>query len=70
MRITINSANVKASENTETSHDEGSPFIIVSHMPIRNAPSTAPGMEPIPPNTAATNALSHGIAPAVGVIAG
>ena len=28
-------------------------MIIVSQMPIRNAPITAPGMEPMPPNTAA-----------------
>ena len=29
---------------------------LFSQMPIRNAPMTAPGMEPIPPNTAATKA--------------
>ena len=70
VRITISSANVKASEKTETFHDEGRPLIMVSQMPIRNAPMTAPGMEPMPPNTAATKDLRPGMAPAVGVMAG
>ena len=66
----MSSAKVKASENTETFHAEGRPLITVSQMPIRNAPITAPGMEPMPPNTAATKAFSPGMAPAVGVMAG
>ena len=40
----------------------------VSQMPIMNAPITAPGTEPIPPNTAATKAFSPGMAPAVGTM--
>ena len=42
--------------------------MMFSQMPIRNAPMTAPGMEPIPPNTAATKAFRPGMAPAVGVM--
>ena len=38
-----------------------------SQMPMMNAPITAPGMEPMPPNTAATKAFRPGIAPMVGV---
>ena len=68
--MTISSAKVKASENTETFHEEGRPLMMVSQMPMRNAPMTAPGMEPMPPNTAATKDFSPGMAPAVGVMAG
>ena len=35
---------------------------------MMNAPTTAPGMEPMPPKTAATKAFRPGIAPAVGVM--
>ena len=34
-------------------------------MPSTRPPMKAPGMEPIPPNTAAVNALIPGIAPVV-----
>ena len=62
-RITIRRANVNASENSVR------PSILIrfSQMPIRNAPIIAPGIEPMPPNTAATNAFRPGIAPIVGV---
>ena len=40
-------------------------FEMFSQLPIRNAPMTAPGMEPMPPNTAATKAFKPGIAPEV-----
>ena len=43
------------------------PFMMFSQMPITKAPITAPGIEPIPPKTAATKALRPGIAPTVGV---
>ena len=36
----MSSAKVKASENTETFHAEGRPLMMVSQMPIRNAPIT------------------------------
>ena len=39
--------------------------MISSHKPMMKAPTTAPGMEPIPPNTAATKAFSPGIPPEV-----
>ena len=39
--------------------------MISSQRPIRNAPTTAPGMEPMPPNTAATKAFRPGIPPEV-----
>ena len=35
-------------------------------MPSRIPPTMAPGMEPIPPNTAAVNALIPGMDPVVG----
>ena len=47
---------------------KGRALMMFSQMPIRNAPMTAPGMEPIPPNTAATKAFRPGMAPAVGVM--
>ena len=46
------------------------PLIMFSQIPIKKAPITAPGIEPIPPNTAATKALSPGIPPTVGVTPG
>jgi len=49
---------------------EGSALMMVSQIPIRNAPITAPGIEPMPPNTAATKDFSPGIEPAIGVMAG
>ena len=42
-------------------------LIRFSQIPMINAPTTAPGIEPIPPKTAATNALSPGSAPEVGM---
>ena len=39
-------------------------------MPMMNAPITAPGIEPMPPNTAATNAFRPGMAPEVGMTVG
>ena len=41
-----------------------------SQIPMMKAPITAPGIEPMPPNTAATKAFRPGMAPAVGVMAG
>ena len=43
------------------------PLMMFSQIPMINAPITAPGMEPIPPNTAATKHLSPGMPPEVGV---
>lgn len=37
-----------------------------SMMPSRMPPTKAPGMDPMPPNTAATKALMPGMAPVVG----
>ena len=56
---TIRMAKVKASEKTLQSE----PLMTLSQIPMRNAPTTAPGMEPIPPNTAATKARSPGREP-------
>ena len=39
------------------------PLMTLSQIPMRNAPTTAPGMEPIPQNTAATKARSPGREP-------
>ena len=36
-------------------------------MPMTKPPSTAPGMEPMPPNTAAMNALMPGSEPISGL---
>ena len=58
----INKTKVKASLKVV----QPRPLIMFSQTPIRNAPITAPGMEPIPPNTAAVNALIPGIDPKVG----
>ena len=58
-------AKVKASEKVV----QPRPFIMFSQIPIINAPITAPGMLPMPPNTAATKALRPGMAPEVGITA-
>ena len=58
-KIIISKANVNASEKIERLD----PLINVSQIPMIKAPITAPGIDPIPPNTAATKALSQGIAP-------
>ena len=39
--------------------------MMLSQMPMMNAPTTAPGTEPMPPNTAATKAFRPGMAPEV-----
>ena len=39
-----------------------------SMSPSRIPPSMAPGIDPIPPNTAAVNALMPGMEPVVGLI--
>ncbi len=65
----ISRAKVKASEKTDTSHAEGRPLMIFSQMPMMRAPMTAPGMLPMPPNTAATKAFRPGSAPTVGTTA-
>ena len=49
---------------------KGMPPELRSQMPMIKAPITAPGMEPMPPKTAATNALRPGMEPAVGVTPG
>ena len=36
-----------------------------SQRPMMKAPTTAPGMEPMPPNTAATKAFNPGMPPEV-----
>jgi len=58
-------AKVNASENAV----RPMPLSSVSQIPMINAPMTAPGIEPIPPKTAATKALSPGIAPEDGATA-
>ena len=73
--MTISSANVKASEKVarpmgaaitpSLNSMMSRPLMMFSAMPMMNAPTTAPGMEPMPPNTAATKALRPGIAPEV-----
>ena len=45
-------------------------FPKISITPSRIPPIRAPGIEPIPPNTAATNALIPGMAPVYGVSVG
>ena len=71
----INSANVKASENVakpigpemmpSLNSMMSRPLMMFYAMPMMNAPTTAPGMEPMPPNTAATKAFRPGMAPEV-----
>ena len=39
---------------------------MASMMPSRIPPTKAPGIEPMPPNTAAVNALMPGMEPVVG----
>ena len=46
----MSSANVNASENAVSFM----PLSRFSQMPMMNAPMTAPGIDPIPPKTAAT----------------
>ena len=55
----ISRAKVKASEKML----QLEPLMTLSEMPMMKAPTTAPGMEPMPPNTAATKARSPGSAP-------
>ena len=52
-------AKVKASEKML----QLEPLITLSDRPMMKAPTTAPGMEPMPPNTAATKARSPGREP-------
>ena len=40
-------------------------LLMISMMPSSTPPSIAPGMEPMPPNTAATKAFRPGIPPEV-----
>ena len=54
---------------TRSIHDDQFIATSCSITPIINPPNTAPGIEPIPPNTAATKALIPSIPPNVGVIA-
>ena len=57
--MTMSSANVKASEKVVMlTPPIFTARIRFSHMPMINAPITAPGIEPMPPNTAATKDLS------------
>ena len=46
------------------------PLIRLSQIPMMKAPMTAPGMEPMPPNTAATKAFRPGMPPEVGTTPG
>ena len=46
IRITIRRANVNASEKVVKPR----PLMMFSQIPMINAPTTAPGIEPIPPN--------------------
>ena len=62
-------AKVKASTKV-VAPSKGRIFTKFSQMPMRKAPITAPGMEPMPPNTAATKAFRPGMAPEVGTMAG
>ncbi|VUX36674.1 Uncharacterised protein [Bifidobacterium catenulatum] len=41
-------------------------LVRLSTTPITRPPTIAPGMEPIPPSTAATNAFRPSIAPIIG----
>ena len=61
--MTISSTKVNASENVVSP----APFMMFSQIPMTNAPTTAPGTEPMPPNTAATNALRPGMEPDIGL---
>ena len=64
MRMTIRRTKVKASENVV----HPAPLMRFSQIPITKAPTTAPGTDPIPPNTAATKALRPGMAPDIGLM--
>ena len=61
--MTMSSRNVKASLKVEYP----SAVKKVSHMPMTSPPTTAPGMEPMPPRTAATKHLRPGSVPEKGV---
>ena len=60
----MSSANVNASENAVSFM----PLRRFSQMPMINAPMTAPGIDPMPPKTAATNAFRPGMAPEAGAM--
>ena len=60
----MSSANVNASENAVSFM----PFSRFSQMPMMNAPMTAPGIDPMPPKTAATKAFRPGMAPEAGAM--
>ena len=61
-KIIISNKNVNASENVEYPNATRN----VSQIPIMNPPITAPGIDPIPPNTAATKHFSPGSDPEYG----
>ena len=70
-KINISNAKVKASEKgVRLTPPMLTALIRFSHIPIIKAPITAPGIEPIPPKTAATKDLSPGMAPDVGMTEG
>ena len=62
-RIMIRTAKTIASESCEEIYA----LLKFSITPKRIPPIIAPGMEPIPPNTAATKALRPGMDPDVGI---
>ena len=62
----IKTENTIASDNCEDMYA----LDIFSITPNKIPPRNAPGIEPIPPNTAATNALIPGMEPSVGVTVG
>ena len=62
--ITISTPNTMASVKLELIYAEES----FSKMPMRKPPNIAPEIDPIPPNTAAVNALIPGIEPVVGLM--
>ena len=80
IRITMSSAKVNASEKVVSPsicllrpalmRMTSRPLMMFSQIPMMNAPTTAPGTLPMPPNTAATKAFRPGMAPAVGTMAG
>ena len=63
-RTTISDANTMASDSSVEIYA----FDILSSTPSQIPPTIAPGMEPIPPKTAATKALIPGIDPVKGPI--
>ena len=71
-RMMISSAKVNASENVvqplpPNPKIDVPPLRMFSAMPMMNAPITAPGMLPIPPNTAAMKHFNPGMPPETGV---